>query len=231
MESKINYFIIHCDEHKERKHYLDKIIKNLNQKIQIFKGYFTKKNKIDRKSQEEYLKRIDKNIDLKENFIFSKPGQIGCYLSHHMLIKHLFFKKYNYLFKEYNNTYSVILEDDVIWNIYNIDLHNSILDIINNLKNKNKDWDIIFLGNLSNNHAKPFDKNIYYLDGRIACFGTHALLINNKNLEKIYLQNCFVRNEIDSHYKKLIDNNKLIGFVIYPPLCYQNDNLNSNINE
>jgi hypothetical protein len=94
---------------------------------------------------------------------------------------------------------------------------------------KETQWDIVFLGNLNNNHGNIFKDNIYYLDPRISCFGTHALLINNNFLDKIYNLNCLIRNEIDSHYKLLIDNNKLKGFIIYPPLCYQNNILPSNI--
>ena len=229
MNIKVNYFIIHCDEHIERETHLKKINKNLKQKTQIFKGYYTKTNEIDRKSQEEYLNTIDEHIKLKETFTFNLPGQIGCYLSHHMLIKELYFNKNKNI--NLTNDYSVIFEDDVIWNANAFDLHKSILNIISDLKcnETETDWDIIFLGNLSDNYGKPLVKNIYYLDIRKPCFGTHALLINNKNLEKIYLQNCLVRHEIDNHYKKLIDNNKLKGFVINPPLCYQNDKLNSNI--
>jgi GR25 family glycosyltransferase involved in LPS biosynthesis len=142
-----------------------------------------------------------------------------------MLIKHILRNNKD----SKNQYYSVIFEDDVTWNSNIINLHVEIKQIIHNFLESEIDWDIVFLGNLNNNHGKLLKGNIYYLNPRVHCFGTHALLINNKNITKIYCFNCLIRNEIDSHYKFLIDNNKLKGFVIYPPLCLQNTSLLSNI--
>jgi GR25 family glycosyltransferase involved in LPS biosynthesis len=218
----IHYYLIHCKEHEERNNHINKIKKNLCKSLMIIPGYYTKRNNLDKQEQLKYLQKFDYNLEFKNEFSFKLPGQIGCYLSHHMLIKKILEFKY---YQKINNDYSVILEDDVIW--YKINLHESINSIINHLSNT--DWDIVFLGNLNNNYGKSLKENIYYLDIRKPCFGTHALLINNKKLDKIYRNNCLIRHEIDSHYKILMDGNKLNGFVIYPPLCYQNDVLISNI--
>ena len=218
----IHYYLIHCKEHEERINHIKKIKKNLLQPLIMIPGFFTKHNTINKDEQIKYLQMIDPNLNFKNEFIFKLPGQIGCYLSHHMFIKKLLEFKF---YPKINNDYSILFEDDVIW--YKFNLHESIMTIINHLSNT--DWDIVFLGNLNNNYGKPFKENIYYLDNRKPCFGTHALLFNNKKLEKIYSNNCLIRHEIDSHYKILIDGNKLNGFVIYPPLCYQNDVLISNI--
>jgi GR25 family glycosyltransferase involved in LPS biosynthesis len=213
----IKYYLIHCLEHIERIIHIKKIIKYLGYPIQIVEGIYTKSIDLNKETQLDFMKKFDSNIEFKNTFTFKLSGQIGCYLSHHLLIKKL-------LQQEHHN-YSVIFEDDVKWNI--TDLHSSIINVINSLNLE--DWDIVFLGNLTNNHGKVFKNNIYYLDPRIPCFGTHSLLINNNKLDKIYRHNCLVRHEIDTHYKILIDCNKLNGFVIYPPLCFQNNNLKSNI--
>jgi GR25 family glycosyltransferase involved in LPS biosynthesis len=220
----IRYYLIHCKKHNEREKHLKKIQNNLKQPIYIFEGVYTKNNSIEKEDQLNFLQCFDKKLNIKENFKFNLPGQIGCYLSHHLLIKKIKDNKDN---KNLKSNYSVIFEDDVIWELDELNIR--ILDIINKLKEKEKDWDLIYLGNLNNNHGKNLTNNIYYLDPRIHCFGTHALLINNKNIEKIYEYNCLIRHEIDSHYKILIDNFKINGFVIYPPLCLQNRNLISNI--
>jgi GR25 family glycosyltransferase involved in LPS biosynthesis len=220
----INYYIIHCSNHKERQKHIKNIYSILEKPINIFNGIYTKNIDINTINIQSYLQNFDYNLQIKNNFNFSLSGQIGCYLSHHLLIKNILLNN-----KERNNqSYSVIFEDDVTWN-NNINLNIEINQIINNLLNLTIDWDIIFLGNLNNNHGKLLKNNIYYLNPKLYCFGTHSLLINNKNLQKIYSFNCLIRNEIDSHYKFLIDNNKLKGFIIYPPLCLQNTSLLSNI--
>lgn len=220
----IYYYLIHCHEHKERQKHIKKIYSILEKPIGIFNGIYTKNIDITTINIQSYLQNFDYNLKIKGNFSFSLSGQIGCYLSHHLLVKHILLCN-----KDINNqSYSVIFEDDVTWN-NNINLHIKISQIINILSELEIDWDIIFLGNLNNNYGKKLKGNIYYLNPRIHCFGTHALLLNNKNIKKIYCFNCLIRNEIDSHYKFLIDNNKLKGFVIYPPLCLQNISLISNI--
>ena len=218
----MNYYLIHCLEHIERFNNIQKIIKYLKYPIQLVEGIYLNSFDLIKENQLDFMKKFDSNIEFKNSFKFKLKGQIGCYLSHHLLIKKLLNSEKNSM-----NEYTIIFEDDVKWDIK--DLHSSILNIINSINSV--DWDIVFLGNLTNNHGKVFKNNIYYLDPRIPCFGTHALLINNKSLEKIYKQNCIIRNEIDIQYKILIDGNKLNGFVIFPPLCFQNDKLKSNIKE
>jgi GR25 family glycosyltransferase involved in LPS biosynthesis len=153
----------------------------------------------------------------------SKSGEIGCYLSHHMLIKHI-------MDIAYKDEYSVVFEDDVTFNPYMYPhICNEIDCIINNMKIKNLDWDIIFLGNIGKNHGKHIINNIYAIDATRVCAGTHALLINNKNASKIYNINCVITHAIDFQYKQNIDAGKLNGYVIFRPLCFQNREYSSNI--
>jgi GR25 family glycosyltransferase involved in LPS biosynthesis len=223
----INYYLLHCFKHKERKKHIKNICSKLDKHINIFEGYYTKNIDINTENIQIYLQNFDNNLKIKSNFSFGLSGQIGCYLSHHLLVKNILQQMTIYNKNPNNQFYSVIFEDDVTWN--NINLHIEINQIINILLESEVDWDIVFLGNLNNNHGKLLKGNIYYLNPRINCFGTHALLLNNKNIQKIYFFNCLIRNEIDSHYKFLIDNNKLKGLVIYPPLCFQDTSLLSNI--
>jgi GR25 family glycosyltransferase involved in LPS biosynthesis len=223
----INYYLLHCSEHKERQTHVNYICSKLDIPISIFDGICTKNININTENIKTYLQKFDYNLKIKNNFCFSLSGQIGCYLSHHLLVKQILKQMSIYIKNSNNLCYSVIFEDDVNW--INLNLHIEIKQIINNLLELGIDWDIVFLGNLNNNHGKQLKGNIFYLNQRINCFGTHALLLNNKNIQKIYSFNCLIRNEIDSHYKFLIDNNKLKGFVIYPPLCLQNTSLLSNI--
>jgi GR25 family glycosyltransferase involved in LPS biosynthesis len=218
MNDFINYFIIHCEQHIEREDHVKNIFKLCNDKIRLFKGYYTKNISVDYNNKINYFKSIDKNMNMKIN-VQSKSGEIGCYLSHHMLIK--------YIHENSNkDNYSVIFEDDVILN-ENID--EDIKQIILNLINEKLDWDLVFLGNLTMNHQKLIKNNIYTIDKNNCCTGTHALLINNKNIEKIYNSNCDIIHAIDWQYKINIDNEKLKGYIIFPPLCNQNTEFLSNI--
>jgi len=215
---EITYILIHCDEHEERVSNIEKIQKTLNKNVVLFKGYYTKQNSILKEDMVSFLKIHDINLEMREPS-FWRPGEIGCYLSHHTIIKNIM-----------NSSlcgYTVIFEDDVV---FQETLHNDIEKIIANLIDLQVEWDILFLGNITNNHKTHIIDNIYTVDANNVCTGTHALLINNKNSEKIYKNNCNIVHAIDFQYKINIDNNNLNGLVIYPPLCFQqNDIYVSNI--
>lgn len=212
----INYFVIHCNEHTERLNNILDIKKIINQKIEVFKGYFTKNISTSYTSKLNYFQKHDTNLLMNQN-VLTKPGEIGCYLSHHMLIKYIFDNSNS-------NEYSVIFEDDIICKET---LHNEIQQIIKNMVKI--DWDIIFLGNLTKNHGKQVIDNIYCIDENQICTGTHSLLINNKNVNKIYNANCNILHAIDRQYKINIDLKILNGYVIFHPICFQNKVFQSNI--
>lgn len=208
---KLNYYIIHCIEHTNRSEYINKIEYKLNRPIILFNGIYTKN--ISLNNQITYINNFDKNI--KSSFKFNKTYQIGCYLSHFKIIEKI-------MNSNLNNNYSIIFEDDVYFGKY---LDFKIYKIIQDLNNLNKDFDLIFLGSCNYNKGEHLINNIYYLDSNKYCWGSHALLIKNKNIKKIYTLNCNITHEIDNHYTLLIKNNKLNGFVINPPLCFQNSKL------
>lgn len=214
----INYFIIHCKQHTERLSNLAKIKEIVNMPITIFEGYYTKQISTEYILKREYYTAHDPNMRMPVN-VQAKSGEIGCYLSHHMLIKHI-------MDKANKDEYSVIFEDDVT---FKTNICYEINKIITNMQSKNIDWDIIFLGNIGKNHSTHIIDNIYTIDKTSVCAGTHALLIKNKNAEKIYNTNCEIINVIDHQYKINIDKGKLNGYVIFRPLCFQNREYTSNI--
>lgn len=216
--NNINYFIIHCKEHIERLSNIDTVQQLLNKPITTFNGFYTKLVSTEYQTKLDHYQLVDPNITMPVN-VHSKSGEIGCYLSHHMLIKHI-------MKIADKNEYSVIFEDDVTFNSH---MCAEIELIVNNMKLKNVNWDIIFLGNIGKNHGKHIVNNIYAIDPTRICAGTHALLINNKNAEKIYNLNCVITHAIDFQYKINIDKGLLNGYVIYRPLCFQNREYSSNI--
>ena len=207
----VNYFMIHCKEHIERLLNLEKIQSLLNITITIFDGFCTKLVSAEYLNKLQYYQLHDPNISMPVN-VQTKSGEIGCYLSHHMLIKHI-------MDQSNKDEYSVIFEDDVTFKRH---ICADVDKIIKNMQLHNIDWDIIFLGNIGKNHGNHIIDNIYTMDSTRVCAGTHALLINNKNAFKIYATNCKIIHAIDFQYKLNIDSGKLNGYVIFRPLCFQN---------
>jgi GR25 family glycosyltransferase involved in LPS biosynthesis len=226
---QIQYYLIHCQEHKERKEHIDNFQNKFKQKVNIFDGIYTKNVSIE--NQLDYINNFNKDLRLVTNksfdndndYEFSYSGEIGCYLSHFSIIE----KIMNDNKTNIDYDYSVIFEDDIDFND-NINPHEEIVKIIDDLKSINYDFDLIFLGNLNNNNGMNIINNIYKLDPNTICWGAHALLINNKNIEKIYNNNCNIDGEIDTHYVYSIHRNELNGLIIYPILFSQAE-LKSNI--
>ena len=197
----IQYYIIHCYEHKEREPHIKSIWKKLKQSLCIMKGVYTQNIPLNK--QYAYIRSFNPHIKTTP-FSFWGSGQIGCYLSHFQCIHSIMNKP----------GYSVIFEDDVI---IQTNLHESVKQIIS----KAPDFDIIFLGNLSNNHGTKIVDNIYSMNKNSPCWGTHAMLINNKHIQKIYNEVSVIKSEIDNQYTEAVKMNRLNGYVIYPSICNQ----------
>ena len=196
--NKIDYYVIHLKRNPER---IDNILKNeekLKNKINIY-------NAIDGRLIKNIndLKEYDKN--LINNFPTALIGEIGCYLSHLLIIKQI----------ENNDNYTVIFEDDL--NIEDNNLHEKILEIVN----KVNDFDMIYLGNTSDNVGEKYIDNIYQVDPNKHLWGMHSYLIKNKNAKKIYDSLLNIDDAIDVKTKKLFDLKKLNAYVIYPRLVNQ----------
>ena len=213
VEPKINYHIIHCKNHldertkQERTKNIEHIYDHIfcDNSITIFDA-------IDGNSfsniipLQEIIKSYDPNLFVSyDNHLTN--CEIGCYLSHYLIVKNS--QQY-----DVEHSYSVILEDDA--QILSADLHSDILDILRDI---DIDFDIIFLGNLNHHKGKLYRENIYFLDDT-PCWGTHSLLINNKNAEKICQELRHVNIPIDNKYTDLIRSGKLIGLVIWPVLSF-----------
>ena len=201
-KNSISYNVIHMKNSNENKYNnILNIEKQINQKINIFDAIVGKNVNL------KNLKNFDSNI--KFNFKYEFSGEVGCYLSHLMLIKQAS--------TDTVNDYTVIFEDD--FKVNNDNLNEEINNIINK---SNGDFDMIYLGNLNNNYKKQIIDNIYTVDSERPLWGTHALLINNKNANKILSNITNIDRAIDNKYKSIIDNNSIKAYVVYPILVKQN---------
>lgn len=123
------------------------------------------------------------NIIEKEDI---KKGEIGCYLSHYNIFNKI---------KNYNDSYSIIIEDDVEFNIKkNI---NIIKDLVNNAP---LDWEIIFIGH---NYYEETDEkdhhtfNEYTFKKIKLVFGTQSYIINNTAINSKIQQLLPIKGSID----------------------------------
>ena len=205
----INYYVIHIKNSNNNKY--DNIIKNekiLKKKINIYDAVVGKNIDLNNFSN------IDSNITFIYNYNYI--GEIGCYLCHMLLIKSLI---------NSDSKYTVIFEDDL--EILDENLDDKINKIISDLDDN---FDMIYLGNLNNNHYEKIKDNIYTINKTESLWGTHAYIINNKNAKKIYDSLLNIDVAIDNKFKNNINNDMLKAYVIYPILVDQNtDELNSDI--
>jgi glycosyl transferase family 25 len=202
----IDYQVIHMTENYDRVTNIENMSNKINKKITYFEAI--KGKNVDLNDLTIY----DENI--KFNFNYRTKGEIGCYLSHLMLLKNL---------KNSNFQYCLILEDD--FNIINDNFNDELSDIINKI---DTDFDLIFLGNLNNNHGEIYKDNIYYVNKNQYLWGTHGYLVNIKNINKIYDNLLNFNLAIDNKYKELINNNILNAYIIYPVIIGIN-NYNSTV--
>jgi GR25 family glycosyltransferase involved in LPS biosynthesis len=182
----------------ERKNNIDNMEKKLNKKINIF-------NAIDGSN----IKDIN-NYNINSTFLTLNKNILGCYLSHYLLINKL-------IEEQINENYTVIFEDD-FYIIYD-NLDGIIKNIINQM---NDNFDLIFLGTINKNINinNKILNNIYIPNNEL--WGTHALLINNKSLQKISNELKNLNTAIDIKYYELSKLNKLKIYFIYPYLVTQN---------
>jgi GR25 family glycosyltransferase involved in LPS biosynthesis len=202
-DNDIDYYVIHLkDSSPERKENILMNQKILGKKINIFDAVNGKEVDLNN------LQIFDKNINF--NFDYYSVGEVGCYLSHLMLYKKIM---------ESKKKYTVIFEDDFI--IENNDIHTKIHKITNDVN----DFDIVYLGNTYDNYDidNKISENIYTPKLFTKLYGAHALLINNKYINKIYNYLIDIDRPIDIKLQDLINETKLKGYVYHPILVSQDN--------
>lgn len=199
-------------------------IKNQQQKIKekmyIFDAVKGDDLILEKLLNENFLHPSFEGKDLSMNEQKHRMREIGCYLSH-MLI-YAYIKKF-----QSKNNYTIIFEDD-----FNIVIDNFIQKIKSSLEIFNKlniDFDILFLGNTPKNRGKNLKDDIYYVNHNRNLWGTHAYLINNKNIDKIIKYTKIIDKPIDIKLQYLDKQKNLNIFVFYPTIVNPNKELPSTI--
>ena len=183
---------------------------NIQHLIQIFDG--VDGNKLTSQDTHELFK--SRFLDEKyKDASGTDLRVIGCYLSHLNLLK----KIMNDESPEFpKKGYTLIFEDD-----FNILSPASFIDDVRALLNKVPEFDLLFLGNLNNNKGEQVIDTIYKIDRSVPLWGTHAYIVNNKNIKKIIYHVQRMDRPIDIMYESLGNAGKLNVFVVHPTLVNQ----------
>lgn len=187
----------------------------INNKINIFDGVNGLKLDIN-----ELIKnhKLDKNHKLSENINHAKK-EIGCYLSHYNIYKKI--KKDN------KRGYTIIFEDDFIVNSSNF--KDDVKKAIDKLNNKSIDFDFLYLGSNQINYGENIIDYLYYVNPKQNLYGTHAYVINNKNIDKIIDNIKIIKNPIDVIIQDLSKNHIFNTVIMYPYTVIQNKSFKSTV--
>jgi Glycosyltransferase family 25 (LPS biosynthesis protein) len=152
----------------------------------------------------------DVELNKSNQNVINIPGEIGCWLSHKRLLRHL-------------NTLNVspnfghlILEDDVV-------IDRDFLrkwDIVK--RSIPGDWDVIYLGIL-NMVGDRINENVvrWKNDAYKGNFGTHGYIVRHRVLPHILDKLKYMSAAIDVQYYNLLGDLKI--YIVDPPLVITND--------
>jgi GR25 family glycosyltransferase involved in LPS biosynthesis len=140
-----------------------------------------------------------------------KKREVGCYMSHYNL--------YNKIKNDKKSKYTIVFEDDFY--IIESNFYERVLQIVNTLNKQNIDFDILYLGNIYNNHGDHVIDNIYKVDYSNQIVGTHAMLFNNKNIDTVIDNLTFSDIPIDLKLSNKSEINDIKILVVYPVMANQ----------
>lgn len=136
-------------------------------------------------------------------------NELGCYMSHS--------KVHELISKNPANGYSVVFEDD--FNIVTDDFIENVENAVRKLKNE--DFDMLYLGTNYDNHGKLFKDNVHHVDKGGSLFGAHAILYNNKNINKVIQLTKYIEVPVDVRYENLSYSDTIKTFVLFPHIVKQ----------
>jgi len=200
--NNIKIYVISLRHEDRIKNIEEQRVKINNNHLEIFDAVKGDKLNIEKLMGDNIISRI------WENGPSYKKREIGCYLSHYYI--------YNKIAANLSSGYTIIFEDD-----FKIESDNFMDDVNSAIKLTDGNFDLLFLGNINNNHGKLYDKNIYYVDKNETLIGTHCYIVNNKHIEKIISETKDIDMPIDLKIDDLYKKNKLNVLVMFPTIVIQ----------
>lgn len=215
-------WVINLDKDKERFDYFKEYSAFLPKPINRWKATYGKEE--DRKDANDdgvhYLlsRSNDSEENKKGNKVLSKPGEIGCWLSHKRLLRHLSQLPVS------SSTGHLILEDDVIITQEFTKQWETIRQSIP------RDWDMIYLnigqirGDRINDHVIRW-KNT----GKWGNAGTAAYIVRHGALDHILEKLRFMTSPIDVQYFYMLGNLNI--YIVDPQIISTNTEFESSIDQ
>ena len=222
----ITYYVIHMSKDDTRVENINENISKLGHPIQNFEAVVGKNvNLKDLSGFDERL--VDNFTTDASRSKYKSIGEVGCYLSHFLLIKTI---------AESGDRmgYTVVFEDDL--SIVIDDLQDKIVKSIKTLGDARRDFDLLYLGNLrrkhgqgDTNHGENLANDLFYPDKTKPIWGTHAYVVKNANARKIYENLLNMNLAIDNKYTQLVQYDDLTAFLLSPTVVNQNTSFISTI--
>jgi GR25 family glycosyltransferase involved in LPS biosynthesis/predicted NAD-dependent protein-ADP-ribosyltransferase YbiA (DUF1768 family) len=222
----ITYYVIHMSKDDTRVENINESVTKLGHPIQNFEAVIGKNvNLKDLSGFDERL--VDNFTTDAAKSKYKSLGEVGCYLSHFLLIKTI---------AESGDKigYTVVFEDDLSIVIDN--LQDKIVDSIKTIDNARRDFDLLYLGNLrrkhgqgDTNHGENLANDLFYPDKTKPIWGTHAYVVKNANARKIYERLLNMNLAIDNKYTQLVQYDDLTALLLSPTVVNQNTSFISTI--
>lgn len=163
---------------------------------------------------------ISRSTDLDQNKqsnkVLSRAGEIGCWVSHKRLLRHL------YSLSVSSSTGHLILEDDIVIPQDFIPRWNAISATIPT------DWDIVYLG-IGGIHGDRINENVvkWKNDKDDGNWGTFAYLVRHGSIGKILDTLTLMGGPIDVQYFKMLSHLNI--YIVDPGLITVNSDFTSSI--
>ncbi len=213
-------WVLNLDKDTERLKILMKQQPLLPQKINRWKATYGKEEDRDRAAKDGVNHILSKSGDIELNKsnknVINIPGEIGCWLSHKRLLRHL-----NTLDVSPNFGH-LILEDDVL-------IDKDFLQKWDKIKlSIPGDWDFIYLG-ISNIVGDRMNEHVVKWKNSAdwGNYGTYAYIIRHRAIPHILDKLNFMSAAIDAQYYNMLGGLNI--YIIDPPLILADEEIESTI--
>lgn len=163
-----NYYVIHLDRAEARMKNILAQQKKLKRALQIVKA-------IDVDTIPDEFSDVETQHNVSIPTLWGSKAELACYLSHLRLLK-----------QKHTSKYVLVLEDDFDVSVSNFD--SKVDSLLSNLERAKEEFDLLYLGNLTNYQGEPVPKNklcTRVMKSAMPCWGSHAYVVRTESLEKI----------------------------------------------
>jgi glycosyl transferase family 25 len=215
-------WVINLDKDKDKLQHVMKQQDKFPVKINRWVGTYGKdedRTNADKDGVHFMLSRSDNaEENNKSNKILSKPGEIGCWLSHKRLLRNL------YKMNVPPNYGHLILEDDAV-------VQTDFNKKWNNIrKSIPTDWDIVYLG-INKMVGDRLNEHVFRWrnDKSSGNWGCHGYLVRHRSLKHILEKLRFMTAPIDVQFYNMLGDLNI--YIVNPPLITVNAELESSIDK